>query len=262
MSKPLAPWRTWRRQARGGLLYCCWRPLLARIACSAQRRQPLLLQLPLLPPLCFWPAVGAVPHVALFVSTAGQLALAQGEEARWRGPLIRAFMVGGRTGRGLACKGMQGQGGASDAPARHLPCRARLRMHPETQTTCPRQTAVCAVCLPACLPPQDRDDPNPPVSADALAPYALLGPSIRMADAFLAAAVQLGKPALCWTVDAPRELHRGLELGANAGGWVRAPRAVVLSRPSCGGRCAALAAAWQAGSSAWTCKQPAPPPAP
>lgn len=61
-------------------------------------------------------AVGATPHVALFVSSEEQLRLAQAQE-RWRGPLIHAFL--------------------------------------------------------------DQADPNPPVSVQALQPYALLGPSIK-----------------------------------------------------------------------------------
>jgi hypothetical protein len=38
----------------------------------------------------------------------------------------------------------------------------------------------------------------------------------QMADAFFAAARQLGKPALAWTVDSPRELHRALEANLTA----------------------------------------------
>ncbi len=34
----------------------------------------------------------------------------------------------------------------------------------------------------------------------------------------MAAAGRLGKPLLTWTVDSPADLHRGLELGVNAGG--------------------------------------------
>lgn len=37
-----------------------------------------------------------------------------------------------------------------------------------------------------------------------------------MSDSFLAAAGQLGKPMLAWTVDTPQTLHRALEAGANA----------------------------------------------
>lgn len=37
-----------------------------------------------------------------------------------------------------------------------------------------------------------------------------------MADTFFAAARQLGKPALAWTVDSPRELHRALEANLTA----------------------------------------------
>ncbi|KAI7837856.1 hypothetical protein COHA_008343 [Chlorella ohadii] len=62
----------------------------------------------------------------------------------------------------------------------------------------------------------DRDNPNPIVSSIELQPFALLAPSIRMSDAFMAAAGRLGKPLLTWTVDSPADLHRGLELGVNA----------------------------------------------
>ena len=37
-----------------------------------------------------------------------------------------------------------------------------------------------------------------------------------MADSFFAAATQLGKPVLAWTVDSPRDLHRALEANLNA----------------------------------------------
>jgi hypothetical protein len=57
--------------------------------------------------------------------------------------------------------------------------------------------ALChmpASCLPRCPTalllracPQDREDPNPPLSPDLLAPYSLLGPSIK-ASALLDAA--------------------------------------------------------------------------
>jgi hypothetical protein len=36
-----------------------------------------------------------------------------------------------------------------------------------------------------------------------------------MADSFLAAAAQLGKPMLTWTVDSPQDLHRALEKNMN-----------------------------------------------
>jgi hypothetical protein len=37
-----------------------------------------------------------------------------------------------------------------------------------------------------------------------------------MADSFFAAATQLGKPVLAWTVDSPGDLHRALEANLNA----------------------------------------------
>lgn len=38
-----------------------------------------------------------------------------------------------------------------------------------------------------------------------------------MADTFFAATNRTGKPLLAWTVDTPADLHRGLEMGVNAG---------------------------------------------
>ena len=58
------------------------------------------------------------------------------------------------------------------------------------------------------LAPQDADDPSPPVSAQQLALYAMLGPSIRMSDSFFKAASALGKPIHAWTVDTSEHLHR------------------------------------------------------
>ncbi|KAL4856460.1 hypothetical protein ACK3TF_003252 [Chlorella vulgaris] len=62
----------------------------------------------------------------------------------------------------------------------------------------------------------DLQDPNPPLSPEAVQPFTLLGPSIKMADSFFAAATQLGKPVLAWTVDSPGDLHRALEANLNA----------------------------------------------
>ncbi|KAL4440283.1 hypothetical protein ABPG75_003284 [Micractinium tetrahymenae] len=62
----------------------------------------------------------------------------------------------------------------------------------------------------------DRQDPNPAVTAEELAPLALLGPSLKMSDAFFAAAARLGKPALAWTADTPADLHRAAEARLNA----------------------------------------------
>jgi glycerophosphoryl diester phosphodiesterase len=62
----------------------------------------------------------------------------------------------------------------------------------------------------------DRENPNPRVSSEDLGPFALLAPSIRMSNAFMAAASRLGKPLLSWIVDTPADLYRGLELGVNA----------------------------------------------
>ena len=57
---------------------------------------------------------------------------------------------------------------------------------------------------------------DPAVSASALQPFAMLGPSIKLSDAFFAAAAKLGKPVLAWVVDDAEALHRVLELGVSA----------------------------------------------
>jgi hypothetical protein len=86
--------------------------------------------------------------------------------------------------------------------------------------------SLCDVarCVPPLCLAQDKANPNPALSAEALARYAMLGPSINMADAFFKAAVELEKPIHAWTVDTPAALHRcawGQGLGCH-GGDVRA----------------------------------------
>lgn len=55
---------------------------------------------------------------------------------------------------------------------------------------------------------QDRQDPNPTLTAEGLARYAMLGPSVHMSDAFFKRAQELEKPVHVWTVDTPSDLHR------------------------------------------------------
>ncbi|PSC67682.1 glycerophosphodiester phosphodiesterase isoform A [Micractinium conductrix] len=62
----------------------------------------------------------------------------------------------------------------------------------------------------------DREDPAPLLRVVELAPFAMLGPSIKMADSFFAAASHVGKPVLAWTVDSPGDLHRAAEAGVSA----------------------------------------------
>ena len=57
---------------------------------------------------------------------------------------------------------------------------------------------------------------DPAVSASALLPFAMLGPSLKLSDAFFAAAAKLGKPLFAWVVDDAEALHRALELGVSA----------------------------------------------
>ncbi|GAB4814174.1 hypothetical protein N2152v2_001220 [Parachlorella kessleri] len=62
----------------------------------------------------------------------------------------------------------------------------------------------------------DRLDPDPPLTAEGLARYAMLGPSVHMADGFFRRAAELEKPMHVWTVDTPPDLHRALEMGVDS----------------------------------------------
>lgn len=44
----------------------------------------------------------------------------------------------------------------------------------------------------------------------------MLGPSIRMTNAFFEQALQLGKPVHAWVVDRPHDLHKALTVQADS----------------------------------------------
>jgi hypothetical protein len=124
-------------------------------------------------PACL-PAVNAEAHVALFVLTPAQLTLVL-NQTRWGGPLIRGFGVCVRLHVPVcvcvcACMCLC------------LCVCVRVRLHvPVFACVC-----ACDPCTPAplSLPPpfteQDLQDPNPPLSPEAVQPFTLLGPSIKV----------------------------------------------------------------------------------